>query len=101
MNIAQIVAPDHMEKAREMFLRKLQSGGTTTYELDILTKDGRRRTLEISSRWIFLEEKPFGIQGIARDVTERKKAQEALRQSEVKFRTLVNAMDDIVFTLDR
>lgn len=35
------------------------------------------------------------------DITDRKRAQEALAQSEERFRTLVDSMDDLVFTLDR
>jgi diguanylate cyclase (GGDEF)-like protein/PAS domain S-box-containing protein len=35
------------------------------------------------------------------DITEGKRAEEKLRESEERFRTLVNSMDDIVYTLDR
>ncbi|MCT7981929.1 PAS domain S-box protein [Laspinema sp. A4] len=38
---------------------------------------------------------------ILADISDRKQAEEALRDSEERFRTLVNSMDDIVFTLDR
>ncbi len=38
---------------------------------------------------------------ILADISDRKQAEEALRESEERFRTLVNSMDDIVFTLDR
>ena len=38
---------------------------------------------------------------IQRDITHERAAEQALRESELRFRTLVNAMDDMVFTLDR
>lgn len=37
---------------------------------------------------------------LRREINERKLAEEALRESEQRFRTLVNSMDDMVFTLD-
>lgn len=37
---------------------------------------------------------------IKEDITRRKAVEEALRESEIRFRTLVNSMEDIVFTLD-
>ncbi|HKN84399.1 MAG TPA: PAS domain S-box protein, partial [Pyrinomonadaceae bacterium] len=54
----------------------------TVYELDIITKQGRRVRLEVSTRLIFRDGKPVGVQGIGRDLTERKHSEEALRQSQ-------------------
>jgi len=42
------------------------------YPIDIVTRDGRKVPLEVSSRLIMKNGKPAGIQGIARDFTERK-----------------------------
>src|SRR5207237_6309506 len=51
----------------------------TDYELEIQTKNGERRTIEISSRLIIENGDSTGMQGIARDVTERKLAEERVR----------------------
>ena len=42
----------------------------------------------------------LGYQGVDRDVTTRVKAAEALRESEERFRTLVEAMPDLIFVMD-
>jgi signal transduction histidine kinase len=49
----------------------------TQYELEMLTKDGRRIPLEVNTRLIYQDGKPVGVQGIARDITERKQAEHA------------------------
>jgi diguanylate cyclase (GGDEF)-like protein/PAS domain S-box-containing protein len=80
MNIAQVVAPEYLQLARGMIGRKQDVGESTVYELEIISKDGRRVPLEISTRLVFQDGQPVGVQGIARDITERKQAEEQLRQ---------------------
>src|SRR5207249_2451703 len=70
---AQIVAPEHLELARDMVSRKVASGGPTVYELDVITNDGRRVPLEVSTRLMLREGKPIAVQGIARDIRERRR----------------------------
>ena len=41
-----------------------------------------------------------GFRGIGRDITERKRMEEALRQSEVKYRTILEEMDEAYFEVD-
>jgi len=64
-------------------MRESKEVGTawTTYEIEIITKDNRRVPVEVSTRLICRGGQPIGIQGIARDVTERKRAEEALKQA--------------------
>jgi PAS domain S-box-containing protein len=79
MNLAQVVAPEYLELAAKMLARKEEVGDSALFELDIITRSGRRASLEVSSRLIFKDGQRTGLQGIARDITERRRA-EAERQ---------------------
>jgi diguanylate cyclase (GGDEF)-like protein/PAS domain S-box-containing protein len=73
MNIAQLVASDHLATARQMIQKALRGEPATTYDLDIVAKNGRRVTLEISHRLLLENGVPSGTHAIARDITERRK----------------------------
>jgi PAS domain-containing protein len=64
-------------------MRVTKDAGTawTTYEVEVIPKDTPRVPLEVSTRLIYRDGKPIGIQGIGRDITERKQAEEALKQA--------------------
>ena len=78
-SITKLLTADSIPLMGEMLERKLGGEPRTDYELEIQTKAGKRRTLEISSRLITENGEPRGVQGIARDVTERKVAEEEIR----------------------
>ncbi len=63
-------------------------------------KDGDLYCVEILSAPYYEEEKLVGFQGIAHDVTERKKSEELLRASQEKYRSLVENINDVFYTLD-
>src|SRR6266550_6277567 len=65
-----------------------------------MTKAGRQLPLELSSRLIFQEGKPVGVQGIARDISARKGAEEALKDSEEKFRSIVETTNEWIWAID-
>jgi PAS domain S-box-containing protein len=84
MNVTQLLPPGELELGREQLRRKVAGEVTTTaYETEIVAKGGRRVPLEISSRLILDERgRPVGVQGIARDVTERKRLADQLQQAQ-------------------
>jgi PAS domain S-box-containing protein len=90
--VTRIVAPEHLDRLQPNLLSKLDGQATTTYELDVLRKDGERRTVEVKSRFIEVNGHAIGIQGSARDITERVALQALLE----RYRLLVEHTSDIV-----
>lgn len=79
LTLATVIAPEHIRRAKDMIERKVTGQGVTTYDVDLLTRDRRRLTVEVSSRAIMRQGIPVAIQGIARDITDRKTLEEQLR----------------------
>jgi PAS domain S-box-containing protein len=79
-NIATILAPTSVERAKAMIAQKLTAGGSTTYELEIVARDGRHIPIEVSTRLLVEKDRPVAVHGIARDISERKRAEAALAQ---------------------
>jgi PAS domain S-box-containing protein len=72
------VSPEYLRLVGENFGKKLEETGETNYEVEIINRDGAHIPVEISSRLIHENGVAVGVQGSVRDITERKRAQQAL-----------------------
>ena len=84
MRLSEFVGPAQV-KMVETWLDQCSRGEVTPLELAIIGRNQNQSILEISARLVRAEGRTISVEGIARDVTEKKKAQEALRQSEERF----------------
>jgi diguanylate cyclase (GGDEF)-like protein/PAS domain S-box-containing protein len=90
------------ENAKRLFqaFNKVYRTGEPRRECDwgIIRKDGTKRYLEASvSLRKDASGKPIGFHGIVRDITERKRADEALRESEERFRQLAENIREVFY----
>ncbi len=102
MQNMEYLASESTTSLRKVFgevYRTGQPSGIVDY--DVVTKDGKIINAALSASLIKDEKgKPRGFRAVARNVTERKQAEERLRRSEEKFRFLTEHMNDNIFTMD-
>ena len=80
LNVGDIVDPDYVALARESTAARLRGEDRSEpYELLTRAKDGGPVWIEVSARVIHRDGKPAGVEGIGRDITRRKLAEDALR----------------------
>ena len=87
-HFAHFVPAEQVAMISEGLFRKLADEGETTYEVEVLTKDGRRVPVEVSSHLVFENGVAVAVQGAARDISERKAAEEKLKASKEQLRAL-------------
>ncbi|MFH1136750.1 MAG: PAS domain S-box protein [Pseudomonadota bacterium] len=90
------VHPDDIEGTRAALVK-------LSAQEDVKCFENRYRARDGSYRWIEWRAKPIGetIYAVARDVTNRKLTEEAIRKSEAAHRALVEALPDLVMRFDR
>lgn len=93
MRFQEFVAPEFRDSVRKMLDRQLTDHAPGTQEIQVITKEGHRVALDISTRIIYREGKAVGIQGIARDVTERKEWEDALKEANQKLEDWVHELE--------
>jgi PAS domain S-box-containing protein len=95
MKITDLLFPEDLE-ALPLPFEKLKAGETTFSRRRVRTQTGVERIMELSSRMLPDET----VMAILRDVTERNEAEKALRNSEIRFRTLTGNAPVGIFETD-
>jgi two-component system, sensor histidine kinase and response regulator len=98
MNMIDAIAPEYLKFVREVIRAKSNQSSQSAYEIEIITRDGRRVTLEVQSRLAYTDGKPSGVQGIARDITERKRAdkERAVISEIVQTLNVISDVDELL-----
>ena len=89
MSPADIDEPVSFKQNALPGIRALAKNGSATFETVHLTKGGERVLVEVNAAQIMLDGRPAML-AIARDITGRVESEAALKESEIKFRSLFN-----------
>ena len=88
LNAIQVITPKDRTRASENIRRVLQGEDLDGTEYWVRRKDGTPFPVIIHACRILSGAKPVGMRGIIVDISERKRVEEALTESEAKFRSL-------------
>ena len=89
LHFLDLVMPEHRELAKNNFEKVMKGEDGVPYELSYRRADGRKNVVEVHSRAIYEGNRVAGLLGISRDITERKRAEEALREAHDNLERLV------------
>ena len=99
-NAFVFIAPEDQERAAENMKKTLDEGGVRNLEYAMKKKDGSQFIGEINASLIKdFKGEPKAVIAITRDITERKKAEQELSDSERKFRSVVENANDAIYII--
>lgn len=100
-NISDYLSPESLVTAMsEINMKRAHTATSSLYEVQLRAKDGQYVPFEINSRIRMREGRPHDILGIARDISQRKKVEAALRNSEIYLKTIISSVQTGLVIID-
>jgi PAS domain S-box-containing protein len=88
-NVARLFHPEDSRKVKDLFLKILEGRShVADFEARLCAKDGEIHLLSMSSSPLYKNGRVIGLFSIGKDITEHRKAENALRESEKQLRYL-------------
>jgi PAS domain S-box-containing protein len=101
-NIAKVSKPKEREQVAPAQLEQVRKGVLFSGEWEGVRRDGEPVWLMLTTKLLKNSQgETVGMIGVGKDITERKKAEEALRGSEEKWRSLAENAPNIIVIVDR
>ena len=91
-----------LENTIQKALKNRHKNTRTIAEIEYIHKSGKIFTAEVLGQVVYDEnDKPIGISGISRDITKQRKARQALKAEEEKYRILFENSNDAILLIDK
>jgi PAS domain S-box-containing protein len=99
-NLDELIIPSELASEAQGFTMQCLCGASVHAISRRRRKDASQVDVEIYSMPLAMEGKPRGVLALYQDITERKRAEQALRASEGRYRELFENASELVFTAD-
>jgi len=97
----EFIRPDARKAAERFYGRQfVRKTPSTYYEFPAVTKDGKEIWFGQNVQLLLEHGRPVGVHAMARDITERKRAEEALCESEAFKNRILESSPDCIKVLD-
>ena len=97
----QLLSPEEIEKSAKNIQMLLTGAAVQGTEYTLMRLDGSVFPAIVISSVIYSDGKPVGLRGAIIDITGRKRTEEALRNTEDRLHTLVQAIPDLIWMKDK
>lgn len=94
-----LIAPESVSRVKKNLERHMTGEEVAPYEVTLVTRNGRRLETIVSTRLIDIEGDK-AILGIITDISDQKRRQERIRESETRFRAVAQSAKDAIITVD-
>jgi PAS domain S-box-containing protein len=102
LHIVDLLHPDHRQRAMAQMGSVREHGRLEEItEWKLARKGGGEIWVELTATRVDRDGKPYAVIAIARDVTERHRAEQALRESEERFRAMFDNASEMIYMYDR
>jgi|GEM_PF-2130071 len=101
INVAQFMRSLDGRSMQEIMAERMRGKMPISNEYWVVRKDGAEYPVLSYVNLIVKDGAPAGVRGIAIDITDRKESERRLKDSEERYRNLVESASDPIFTLDR
>ena len=100
MNVLETIIPQDRDRAMKNIGRRIKGEEFPSQEYTAVRKDGSTFPVAIYASSIIVDSRQSGMRGILVDMTERRKTEETIRESENKFKSIIEHSGDMFYMFD-